>query len=157
MLRHLKRGRVGNVIMGTDNIKACRYCKSLFYYVTGDRICPKCRDEQEQLFAKVKDYIWNHKNCRITEVVQECDCSMDLIHKWLREERLQIENTEGLGLFCSKCGKPLNSGTLCIDCKNETAQMLNSLLKTSKNNKTSENTYRIGSKFHTAEGKGFRS
>ena len=59
----------------------CRNCKKLFNYVTGEKICPKCREELEEKFQEVKDYIRNNPGANVDQVAEECEVTVKQIKK----------------------------------------------------------------------------
>jgi len=112
--------------------KACRRCRRLFQYIGGDMYCPICKDELENLFKEVKQYIYEHKNCTIPEVIKATGCKEANIEKWVREERLILNENTGITFFCEKCGAQIFSGRMCAKCKAETANMLSGMYKEDK-------------------------
>lgn len=101
------------------DVRNCRKCGRLFNYMTGPLICPRCKDELEERFQDVKNYVYNHPGCGMAEVAEECDVSPQQIRQWLREERLQFSDDSAVGLNCEKCGVMIRSGRYCEKCKNE--------------------------------------
>ncbi|MBO4291204.1 MAG: flagellar protein [Lachnospiraceae bacterium] len=98
------------------NAQPCKRCGKLFNYVTGDKLCPVCREEMEQKFQEVKAFIREHKNVSMAEVSEECDVQATWIQKWLREGRLELTEDSAITLGCESCGAPIRSGRLCPKC-----------------------------------------
>ncbi|MGN0152170.1 MAG: flagellar protein [Wujia sp.] len=94
----------------------CRNCKRLFNYITGEKICPKCKEMLEEKFQEVKLYIKDNPGKNIAEVAEECDTTVKQIKKWVREERLSFTDDSLVGLECERCGKMIHSGRFCKDC-----------------------------------------
>ncbi len=106
------------------NVRNCRKCGSLFNYVTGTVICPKCRDEMEAKFKEVKTYIQSHPGAGIQETSRECEVEVNQIQQWIREERLEFASDSMVTLNCESCGSPIRSGRFCDNCKNSLANGL---------------------------------
>ena len=100
----------------TLNAQACKRCGKLFNYVTGDKLCPICKEEMEEKFQEVRKYIQEHKGASMTEVAEECDVQSTWIQKWLREERLELTEGSAITIDCESCGAPIRSGRLCNSC-----------------------------------------
>lgn len=100
----------------TLNAQACKRCGRLFNYITGDKLCPACREEMEVKFQEVKQYILEHKSVGMNQVAEECDVQPTWIQKWLREERLELTEGSAISLDCESCGAPIRSGRLCKRC-----------------------------------------
>ncbi len=100
--------------MGTCS---CWNCHRLFYYVGGEELCPECKEKLTTKFREVKDYIYDHPGVKIPEVTEACGVSERQILRWLREERLYIAEDSAIVLTCKNCGKPINTGMYCAECK----------------------------------------
>ena len=106
-------------------VKVCRNCKKIFQYVAGPEICLQCRQEEEELFQKVKAYLREHPGANTYEVTQETGVSPTLIEKFLRQGRLEVAPESALALGCERCGKKIKTGRYCSDCTNEVTNQLN--------------------------------
>lgn len=94
----------------------CRNCKRLFNYISGEKICPGCRDALEKKFSEVKKFVSENPGRNINEVAEECDTTVKQIKKWVREERLVFSSDSLVGLECERCGKMIHSGRFCKSC-----------------------------------------
>ena len=102
-------------------IRNCPRCGKIFTYFTRP-ICNRCIDIEEGEFNVVKDYIYENPGATISEVAQETEVSVDKIMRFLREERLEIKSeNSNLVLGCEKCGRSINSGRFCENCKGQIA------------------------------------
>lgn len=61
------------------------------------------------------------------EIVAETEVDPKLILRFLKEGRLEMQNSAGL-LSCEKCGAPITSGTMCQNCKDKLAKAMQSVL-----------------------------
>lgn len=94
----------------------CRHCKKLFNYITGERICPSCKDALEKKFVEVKQYIKDNPGVNVDTVAENCEVSARQIKQWVREERLTFTDDSLVGLECERCGRMVHSGRFCKDC-----------------------------------------
>lgn len=106
-------------------LKNCRNCKKIFNYITGEPLCPKCRDYMEDKFQEVKQYITDNPRENITEVAEACDVSVTQIKRWVRAERLSFTEDSLVGLECERCGKMVHSGRFCKECAGGLADAMN--------------------------------
>ena len=103
----------------------CRSCKKIFNYITGEKICPACRDLLEEKYQEVKKYINENPGTPANKVAEECDISLKQIKKWVREERLTFADDSLIGLDCERCGKIIHSGRFCKECAGGLADAMN--------------------------------
>lgn len=106
-------------------ITNCRNCHKIFNYISGDRICPACREEAERQFQNVKDYLRQNPEATIITVAEETNTDVRQIKQWIREERLEVTKGLSTEVVCETCGKPIVSGRYCVECKNSMASQLN--------------------------------
>lgn len=100
-------------------IRNCPRCGKIFTYF-GRPICNNCIDTEENEFKMVKEYIYDNPGATISEVSQETEVTVEKIMRFLREERLEIKSeNSNLLLACEKCGRAINSGRFCENCKGQ--------------------------------------
>ena len=99
----------------------CKKCSKIMNYQgVGSRICNDCKQEEEQIFAKIKDYLYRNSGATLSQVANELQVSVQKIKLFLKEGRLEICETEGnILLECEKCGKSIRTGRLCDDCSRD--------------------------------------
>ncbi|MCX7923030.1 MAG: MerR family transcriptional regulator [Clostridia bacterium] len=99
------------------DIRNCRRCGKMYNYIGGAPICPVCKEQDEEDFKRVKEYIYNHPGATISEVSTELEVSVEKIKTFLRDGRLEIVNGEGnMILECEVCGKSIRTGRFCDEC-----------------------------------------
>ena len=106
------------------NVKNCRKCGKLYNYISGPNICPRCREEAEEKFAQVKEYIYDHPDANIQQISEECDVEIPQIKRWIREERLTFSENSVVGIECEVCGALIKTGRFCERCKADIAKGL---------------------------------
>lgn len=106
-------------------VRNCRTCGNIFNYVVGPFICPACREALEEKFQTVKEYLREHPGVDIHQMSTDCNVDVQLIRKWLREERLEITSDNAIFLECERCGTSIKSGKYCDKCKYEVMTGLN--------------------------------
>jgi len=98
-------------------IRNCPRCGKIFSYL-GRPICNKCIEIEENEFKVVKEYVYDNPGATISEVSQETEVTVEKIMRFLREERLEIKSeNSNLILECERCGRSINSGRFCENCK----------------------------------------
>ena len=55
------------------NARNCKKCGRVFNYISGMPLCPTCKEEMEEKFQAVKEYIQNNKDTTIKTVAEECE------------------------------------------------------------------------------------
>lgn len=107
----------------------CKKCGKLFNYVAGMKICPVCKEAEEQKFQTVKEFIRDNKQAGINEIAENCNVTPNEIRQWIREERLFFGDESPIGIDCEGCGAIIKSGRYCEKCKNELARGILDLTK----------------------------
>jgi flagellar operon protein (TIGR03826 family) len=101
------------------NLINCKECGKLFAS-SGSKVCPDCQKAEEEKFEIVKDFLWDNPNSTIKKVEKETGVERELIIKFMREDRLAAEGLlVDYTLKCKHCGKAIQSGVFCEDCRNK--------------------------------------
>ncbi|WP_427338124.1 TIGR03826 family flagellar region protein [Caloranaerobacter sp. DY30410] len=109
------------------NIRNCSKCGKIYVYDGINKLCPKCRKEEEEEFRKVKEYIYDHPDANIQIVSEETGVPVKKILRYLREGRLELKDEHNnLILACERCGKPIKTGRFCDKCVVELQRELKS-------------------------------
>lgn len=111
------------------NVRNCRKCGRLFNYISGPSWCPACREQMEEKFQQVKEYIRENPGVGIHQVSEACEVEPAQINQWLREERLELTEGSPLMLACETCGALIRCGKYCEKCKVNLANTFQSVLK----------------------------
>ena len=97
----------------------CKECGKLFSSA-GPKVCPDCRQSEEEKFEIVKEYLWENPNSTVKKVNEDTGIDEDLIIKFMREDRLA---SEGLiidyTLECKRCGAEIKTGIFCDSCRSK--------------------------------------
>ena len=123
-------------------VVVCRHCKNLFHYITGPRICPVCRKQEEERFKAVKEYLLRYPGASLPQVSEATGVSRQMILKFLREDRLKVSDESEISLVCERCGRKIQSGKRCSQCEAELLKALNEMKASfaSKPTETKEKT-----------------
>ncbi len=97
------------------SISQCKECKRL-YQSFGSSYCPDCAQKLEDNFELVRKYIYDNPNANVVETSQETGVSERDILYFLKEGRLSLAEGDGL-LLCENCGRSVNTGRYCEQCK----------------------------------------
>lgn len=96
----------------------CRKCGRLFNYLGGPPVCTACKEQDEDDFKRVREYLYQNPGATMSEVSSVLDVSTEKIRRYLKEGRLEITNEDGnFILECEKCGKSIRTGRLCEVCE----------------------------------------
>ena len=126
---------------GTNQKLSPIVCEYLFSQINGTEfeqayfICLNQPTEQIKnmanliKFAKVRDYVWDHKNATMEEISEQNEVSVKQIKQWIREERLVFTDDSTMGIECENCGAMIKSGRFCDKCKAEMSNNLSTLIK----------------------------
>lgn len=98
-------------------VKNCKKCNKVFNYYTGYSMCPECKIEDERTYMKVREYVKTNPGVTIDQVSDALRVSMQLIIRYLREERLEIHERSNVVLVCEICGHSIKTGRFCDTCK----------------------------------------
>ncbi len=117
------------------DIRNCKRCGRIFNYLGGQQLCYDCRNEDEKIFRKVKEYLYEHPGATISQVSMDLDVSMERIKAYLREGRLEIIDEGGnMVLECESCGKSIRTGRFCDECSRELARQLKESVRNLQSN-----------------------
>lgn len=113
-------------------IRNCKNCGRLFNVLSGERMCPDCKKEADDVFKKVKEYVQDNKGVSVEKVAKDNDVSIKQIRQWIKEERLELSDPVLSGITCENCGKPICTGRFCDGCKSNMANSLQSAFEKPK-------------------------
>lgn len=109
-MEHVKR------IFDTDE-KVCKRCKRKLHELYKEELCPECLEFE--IFIEVKDYI-RANDVKENDVAEHFGIPVSKVRRWIKEGRIQYkcENSKTVsGVHCQICGKSMEFGTLCAECK----------------------------------------
>ena len=100
------------------DLKNCSECGRVFADDGVHDLCERCRDSEKEKYKKVKEFLWDNPNSSVNKVHQETGVEKELIIKFVKDGRLI---SDGLNLdyqvHCERCGKTIESGKYCEQCK----------------------------------------
>ncbi len=110
------------------NYKTCSRCTGIFVY-RGSKMCDKCVREVDDMFVKIRDYIYKNPDATVVEVLESVPAATEQdILNFLKEGRLEMKDASS-ALKCEKCGVPVSTGRLCEACKKELSSVLSTTLE----------------------------
>ncbi len=134
---------------GGDNmdIRNCAKCGKIYAY-DGQKLCLKCRREEEVKFQEIKKYLYDNPDADIKEVSDATGVSVKKIMDYLRQGRLQLkgENSK-IVLECENCGTRIITGKFCDRC----AEALENKLKGATGLRSTKLKKRTGDKMYIAD------
>ena len=97
----------------------CKECGKLFSSA-GQKVCPDCRQSEEEKFELVKDYLWDNPNSTVKKVAEDTGVEEEIIIKFVRENRLAAEGLlVDYTLKCKRCEAEIESGLFCESCRSK--------------------------------------
>ena len=100
----------------TNNLISCRVCGVIMVKIAKD-ICPKCFKEEEELFAKIKNFLRANPGASITQVAENCNCKEEAVHAFIKSGRLERVGLRRIAHQCELCNATIYEGVMCADCK----------------------------------------
>lgn len=110
-----------------DDVRACRRCKKLYTYFNSE-LCNDCQDELEEIFRRIRDYLYDYPNHNLMEIAKETEIKESDIMILLKQGRISFTNAEGSSLTCENCGRIITTGRLCDDCKISVGKAMGDML-----------------------------
>ena len=101
----------------------CPRCGQLFDK-TMHAVCAGCLEEEDSVFHSVREYLKEHRNATVPEVVDTLEVEVELVVTLLEEGRLELIDAPNFTLVCAGCGIPTNQGRYCQKCQDELALKL---------------------------------
>ncbi len=101
------------------DVRNCRRCGRMYNYLGGPPICIDCKNADEEVFKKIKAYLYDYPGATLSQVALDCDVSVEKIKMFLREGRLEITDGANIILECEKCGKSIKTGRFCTECQSQ--------------------------------------
>ena len=113
-----------------DEVRTCKFCGAMFhYYGFGYGYCERCTPIDNEMFHRVKDYIWEHGTATMAMVSDMTGVSIKQITQYLRDGRLEIPEDSDIYIRCELCGTNIRFGRYCQECANKTSKSLKSAMK----------------------------
>ena len=95
----------------------------MFIAINNSRVCPDCREKEEQWEKEIIEYVREHPKSQIPEIVEATGVQEPIIRRMIREGRFLSSNVE-LFYPCEKCGSPIQKGQYCDKCQKEMREEL---------------------------------
>ncbi len=100
----------------TNNLISCRVCGVIMVKIAKD-ICTKCFKAEEELFAKIKNFLRANPGASITQVAENCECKEEAVHAFIKSGRLERVGLRRIAHQCELCNATIYEGVMCADCK----------------------------------------
>lgn len=96
-------------------LQNCAKCGKLYKPIIRGKYCPACEKKEDEVFQRVKDYLYDNPGAGIDEISEECDATHKQIMQYLREGRLETIG-DNMIIQCEKCGEFIRTGRYCSKC-----------------------------------------
>ncbi|MHB8063910.1 MAG: MerR family transcriptional regulator [Ruminiclostridium sp.] len=114
----------------------CRRCGRMYNYIGGPPICIDCKNADEVIFKKVKEYLYEKPGSSLSQVSMDLEVSVEKIRMFLKEGRLEITEGSNIILECERCGKAIRTGRFCDECQNQVSNdIVGTAVRTSERHK----------------------
>lgn len=111
-----------------QNLRTCKLCGGLYYYKGfGYGYCERCSKLDDEMFHRVKDYIWENGTASVAEVSEDLQVSEKQIYNYLKDGRLEIPDGSPIYLKCERCGTDIRYGRYCPECATHIHKKLSSV------------------------------
>lgn len=90
-------------------------------------ICPKCFQEEEKVFQKVRDFLRANNGASLEDVAIHTGCGVEQVESFLRSGRLERVGVKKVAHPCQLCQKIIYEGVVCPDCKKNLKEQVTSL------------------------------
>lgn len=108
------------------NLIACRVCGVIMVRLARDT-CPKCFQEEEKIFQKVRDFLRANNGASLEDVAIHTGCSIEQVEGFLRSGRLERVGVKKVAHPCQLCQKIIYEGVVCPDCRKNLKEQVTSL------------------------------
>ena len=132
------------------DVRNCKTCGKIYSYSGGIQSCPSCKEKDEIIFKKVKDYLYDYPGASLSQVSTVLDISVERLKTYLKEGRLEIVGNLGnMILDCENCGKAIKFGRYCDECSHDLQRELKSTAIKMKNSLLENEEYskRVGMRY----------
>jgi len=111
-----------------DNLNICKRCKRPMPQDYEEELCPVCINQA--LFEEVKDFI-RKNDVNEMDVAEHFHIPVSTVKAWIKDGRIEYKdenlNKKLVNVFCQKCGKPIQFGTLCTDCAHKSGMSVTAI------------------------------
>lgn len=101
----------------------CKMCGK--FMSDGNELCEDCTllafksfsdEKKEEAYQVVRRYVYDNPRTPKAQVAEETGVPLAMIHKWIKEGKLEEVLGETCELRCKDCGKRIPVGMLCATC-----------------------------------------
>lgn len=128
-------------------LKNCIKCGRMFSGTSEQKFCERCRNNDEDDFSIVREYIYDNPNSTASEVAEETGVDEAKILKFLRQGRLELKG-DGVGYPCERCGKSIKTGKFCEQCSEELKKEISSAFGLNKKEPEISKSKKTNTKMH---------
>lgn len=108
-------------LIGDDIYHRPIYCKRcgdvLVFHAPGSYKCGNCTSIEYDDYGKVREFLYSHQGASAEDIEENTGVGLKAVRQMLREDKIEECNGRSLlSLTCLRCGKPIPSGKLCLEC-----------------------------------------
>lgn len=126
------------------DVKNCTRCGKIYIHI-GIPICRDCKQEDEEDFQSIKNFLKEEPGASIKEVEDGTGVDSKKIIEFLKEGRLEVTEANNLFFNCERCGSQIKTGRFCQKCTADMDREFNQAIggKKSKNPRKSDDVGKI--------------
>lgn len=95
----------------------CPKCGTTMQYAYGETfVCPYCGNKELTDFGKIREFLEDNGPQPAAIISENTGVSLAIIHKYLREGRIEIPDGSDSYIKCQRCGTDIRYGRYCPEC-----------------------------------------
>lgn len=84
--------------------------------VSGEKICPECRDKEIKLEEHVKGYVRDHPGITVEELIEGSGAPSAFVWRMIQQGLFENSTLRDAKYPCGNCGKLITKGVYCDEC-----------------------------------------
>ena len=106
-------------LINLPKIRNCIKCGKIFAALHGEKVCKDCVQQEKEFEEQVIKYIRDNPGSSMKEVMEATGATEKMMKRMMQEgifSNAAIKPDANATYPCMSCGRPITSGTYCMDC-----------------------------------------
>ena len=106
-------------LINIPKIRNCTKCGKVFASMHGERVCKDCIQQEKDFEEQVIKYIRDNPGSSVKEVMEATGATEKMMKRMMQDgifSNAAVKRDENATYPCMSCGRPITSGTYCMDC-----------------------------------------
>lgn len=106
-------------LINIPKIRNCTKCGKIFASLHGERVCKDCIQKEKEFEEEVIKYIRDNPGSSVKDVMEATGATEKMMKRMMQDgifSNAAVKHEEGATYPCMSCGRPITSGTYCMDC-----------------------------------------